>query len=173
MVNREMADALNRHMNTELYSAHLYLSMSSRANVLGLKGAANWFMVQYQEEMLHFMKFYNYINSQGEQALLGPLDAIPSGFDSLLQMFEKTLEHEMFITGCINELMELAVRQKDHATQIFLQWFVTEQIEEEENDREIIGKLRLVGDNGFGLLMLDNELGTRVFTPPPADGQSP
>lgn len=172
MLNTEMAAALNKHMNTELYSAHLYLSMSSCANAMGLKGAANWFMVQYQEEMVHFMKFYQYINSQGEQVRLGPLDAPPAEYASLLQMFEKTLEHEMFITRCINDLTELAVRQKDHATQIFLQWFVTEQIEEEENDREIIGKLKLVGDNGYGLLMIDNELGARVFTPPPADGQA-
>jgi ferritin len=173
MLNTEMAAALNKHMNTELYSAHLYLSMSSCANSMGLKGAANWFMVQYQEEMVHFMKFYQYINSQGEQVRLGPLDAPPAEFASLLQMFEKTLEHEMFITRCINDLTELAVRQKDHATQIFLQWFVTEQIEEEENDREIIGKLKLVGDNGYGLLMIDNELGARVFAAPPADGQAP
>lgn len=173
MLNTEMAAALNKHLNIELYSAQLYLSMSSYANSIGLKGAATWFMVQYQEEMLHFMKFYQYINSQGEHVTLGPIDAPPAEFASLLQMFEKTLEHEMFITRCINDLAELAVRQKDHATQIFLQWFVTEQIEEEENDREIIGKLKLVGDNGYGLLMIDNELGARVFTAPPADGQVP
>ncbi|WP_298271331.1 ferritin [Geobacter sp.] len=173
MLSTEMAAALNRHLNTELYSAQLYLSMSSYANFLGLKGAANWFMVQYQEEMVHFTKFYDYINSQGEHVRLGPLDAPPSEFVSLLAMFQKTLEHETYITKCINELTELAVKGKDHATQIFLQWFITEQIEEEENDREIIGKLKLVGDNGYGLLMIDNELGTRVFTPPPAAGQAP
>lgn len=168
MLSKKMTAALNKHLNTELYSAHLYLSMSSYANAAGLKGAANWFMVQYQEEMLHFMKFYNYINSQGEQAKLGTIDAPPSEFTTLLAMFEQTLKHEMFITTCINELTELAVKEKDHATQIFLQWFVTEQVEEEENDREIIGKLKLIGDNGYGLLMLDSDLGTRVFTPPPA-----
>jgi ferritin len=151
----------------ELYSAQLYLSMSSYANHIGLKGAATWFMVQYQEEMLHFMKFYGYVNSQGERAQLGPMEAVPYEFASLLDLFEKTLAHEQTITGCINDLMDLAIEGKDHASQIFLQWFVTEQIEEEENDREIIAKLKLIGDNGQGVLMLDNELGTRVFTPPP------
>ena len=163
-----MRAALNTHLNMELYSAQIYLSMSSYANFIGLKGAANWFMVQYQEEMVHFMKFYGYINSQGEHVRLGPMAASPSGFTSFLDLFEKTLAHEQTITVCINGLMDLASEEKDHATRIFLQWFVTEQIEEEENDREIIAKLKLIGDNGQGLLMLDNELGARVFAPPPA-----
>jgi ferritin len=163
-----MSEALNKHMNIELASAHLYLSMSSAAGAMGLKGAGNWFMVQYQEEMVHFMKFYTYLNSQGEQAVFGASKAVPHQFKNLLEMFQQTLKHEQFITTCINELMEQAVQEKDHATQIFLQWFITEQIEEEENDREIIAKLKLIGDNGQGLLMLDNELATRVFVPPPA-----
>ena len=168
MISKNMTVALNEHLDKELYSAELYLSMSSYANCAGLKGAGNWFMVQYQEEMVHFMKFYTYVNSQGEQVRLGKMEAIPSDFTSFLDLFEKTLAHEQYITGCINDLMELAIKEKDHATQIFLQWFVTEQIEEEENDREIIAKLKLIGDNGQGLLMLDNELAARVFTPPPA-----
>jgi ferritin len=155
-------------MNTELYSAYLYLNMSAAANSMGFKGAASWFNVQYQEEMVHFQRFYDYINSQGEQAIVGQMAAPESAFKSFLLMFEKTLAHEQFITKCINDLTELATVEKDHASRIFLQWFITEQIEEEENDREIIGKLKLTGDNGYGLLMLDNELGTRVFTPPPA-----
>ena len=169
MISKKMATALNKHLNMELYSAQLYLSMSSYANFIGLKGAANWFMVQYQEEMVHFMKFYGYINSQGEHVQLGPMQALPSEFASCLDLFEKTLAHERTITRCINDLIDLALKEKDHATQIFLQWFVTEQIEEEENDREIIAKLKLIGDNGQGLLMLDNELAARVFTPPPAN----
>jgi len=168
MLSPQMYAALNTHMNTELYSAYLYLNMSSAAAVMGLKGTANWFNVQYQEEMVHFMKFYAYINSQGEQATVGQMNAPASQFSSFLGMFEETLKHEQYITACINNLTELSVQEKDHATQIFLQWFITEQIEEEENDREIIGKLKMIGDNGYGQLMLDNELGTRVFTPPPA-----
>lgn len=168
MLNKKMYAALNKHMNIELYSAYLYLSMASYANSIGLKGAANWFMVQYQEEMVHFMKFYNYINSQGAAICLSAMSAPPCQYKSLLDMFEQTLKHEQFITKCINDLTDLALKEKDHASHIFLQWFVTEQIEEEENDRDIIGKLKLIGDNGHGLLMLDAELAARVFVPPPA-----
>jgi ferritin len=166
MISTKMTESLNTHLNLELYSAHLYLSMSSYAGFIGLKGAANWFMVQHQEEMVHFMKFYAYINSQGAHVRLGPLPAVPAEFASFLDLFEKTLVHEQTITRRINELTDLALDEKDHATRIFLQWFITEQVEEEENDRDIIAKLKLIGDNGQGLLMLDNELATRVFVPP-------
>lgn len=168
MLTEKLCQALNNQLNNELYSAYLYLSMSSYAASIGLKGSANWFMVQYQEEMVHAMKFYNYINSRGEHVKLQAIAAPPSEFNSLLDMFEQTLKHELSITASINELTDLALSEKDHATNIFLQWFVTEQIEEEENDRDIIGKLKLIGDNGQGLLMLDNELAARVFVPPPA-----
>ena len=168
MLSPTTCQALNKHLNKELFSANLYLNMSAAAAAMGFKGVSTWFMVQYREEMVHFMKFYTYINSQGEQAVVTEMPAPASKFTSLLEMYEKTLAHEQAITGWINDLIELAVTEKDHATQIFLQWFITEQIEEEENDREIIAKLKLIGDNGYGLLMLDNELGTRVFTPPPA-----
>ncbi|MBJ6751071.1 ferritin [Geomonas anaerohicana] len=167
MLTEKLCAALNKQLNNELYSAYLYLSMSSYASSIGLKGSANWFMVQYQEEMVHAMKFYNYINSRGEHVKLQAIDAPPAEFKSLLDMFEQTLKHELTITSSINELTDLALSEKDHATNIFLQWFVTEQIEEEENDRDIIGKLKLIGDNGQGLLMLDNELAARVFVPPP------
>ncbi len=168
MISKKMVEALNKQLNNELYSAYLYLSMSSYTTHIGLKGAANWFMVQYQEEMVHAMKFYDYINSQGEHAQLAAIAAPPVEFGSLLSMFEQTLKHEQFITRCINDLMDLAVKEKDHATQIFLQWFVTEQIEEEGNDNDMIAKLKLVGDSPQGLMMLDAQMATRVFTPPPA-----
>jgi ferritin len=167
MIRKKMADALNKHMNLELYSAHLYLSMSSCSNEKGLKGAANWFMVQYREEMIHFMKFYTYLVDQGVNITLPGSKAVPNAYKSLLEMFEKTLAHEQLITACINDLSELAVKEKDHATQIFLQWFVTEQIEEENNDRDLIAKLKLVGDNGHGILMIDAEMAQRVFVVPP------
>ena len=167
MLTEKLSLALNNQLNNELYSAYLYLSMSSYAGSIGLKGSANWFMVQYQEEMVHAMKFYNYINSRGEHVGLQAIDAPPAEFKNLLDMFEQTLKHELTITASINELADLASAEKDHATAIFLQWFVTEQVEEEENDRDIIGKLKLIGDNGQGLLMLDNELAARVFVPPP------
>jgi len=166
MISTQMSDALNKHMNLELYSAHLYLAMSSRANDLGLKGAANWFFVQYREEMVHFMKFYSYLTDQGVVISLQASDAVPNAYESLLEMMQKTLKHEQLITSCINELSEQAVSEKDHATRIFLQWFVTEQIEEENNDRDLIAKLKLVGDNGHGILMIDGEMGQRVFVLP-------
>jgi ferritin len=165
MISPKMADSLNKHMNLELFSAHLYLSMSSCANELGLKGAATWLLVQYQEEMVHFMKFYRYLVDQGINVTITASKAVPNTYKTLLEMFEKTLVHEQLITSCINELTEQAVKEKDHASQIFLQWFVTEQIEEENNDRDIIAKLKLVGNNGHGVLMVDNELGQRVFVP--------
>jgi len=168
MISKKMTASLNTHMNLELFSAHLYLSMSSCATTLGLKGAANWFMVQYHEEMVHFMKFYTYLIDQGENITLNASKAVPNTYKSLLDMFQKTLAHEQLITKCINELSEQAVLEKDHATQIFLQWFITEQIEEENNDRDIIAKLKMVGDNGYGILMIDGELAQRVFTPPPS-----
>jgi ferritin len=166
MISKKMADSLNNHMNLELYSSHIYLSMSSCANEMGLKGAANWFMVQYREEMVHFMKFYAYLVDQGVNIELQPGKAVPNTYKSLLEMMRGTLAHEGLITECINELSEQAVQEKDHATQIFLHWFVTEQVEEENNDRDLIAKLKLVGDNGHGILMIDAEMARRVFVQP-------
>jgi ferritin len=166
MISKKMADSLNNHMNLELYSSHIYLSMSSCANEMGLKGSANWFMVQYREEMVHFMKFYAYLVDQGVNIELLPSKAVPNTYKSLLEMMQRTLTHEELITTCINELSEQAVQEKDHATQIFLQWFVTEQVEEENNDRDLIAKLKLVGDNGHGILMIDAEMAQRVFVQP-------
>jgi ferritin len=166
MISKKMADSLNNHLNLELYSSHIYLSMSSCANEMGLKGAANWFMVQYREEMVHFMKFYAYLVDQGVNIELLPGKAVPNTYKSLLEMMQGTLAHEGLITKCINELSEQAVQEKDHATQIFLHWFVTEQVEEENNDRDLIAKLKLVGDNGHGILMIDAEMAQRVFVQP-------
>lgn len=172
MISKAMSDALNKHMNFELYSAHIYLSMCSVANEMGLKGSANWFMAQYEEEILHFRKFFNYLVDQGINITLTASKAVPNKYKSLQDIFEKTLAHEQAVTKGINELMELAVQDKDHATQIFLQWFITEQLEEENTVQDIIAKLKLVGDKGHGLLMIDNELGSRTFTPP-ASGTAP
>lgn len=166
MLSETMQEALNTQLNKELFSAYLYLSMSAYSTYSGLKGFANWFMVQYQEEMVHAMKLYTYINDQGGQVKLRAIEQPATEFESPRDMFEKTLAHEKFITRSINELVDLAIAEKDHATNIFLQWFVTEQIEEEGNDNEIIARLKLVGEDGNGLLMLDKELAARVFTPP-------
>ena len=142
------------------------MSMSAHSSYSGLKGFANWFMVQYQEEMVHAMKIYDYIDNQGQQVKLVAINQPPTEFESPLDMFEKTLKHEQFVTKSINDLVDIAISEKDHATNIFLQWFVTEQIEEEGNDNDIISRLRIVGEDGNGLLMVDKELSARVFTPP-------
>jgi len=166
VLSERMVATLNKQINREIYSAYLYLSMSAYSTFKGLKGFANWFMVQYQEEMTHVVKIYDYINDQGSRVKLMAVEQPPTEFGSPLEMFEKTLEHEKFVTRCINDLVNIAIKEKDHATRIFLQWFVTEQIEEEANDNEIIAKLKLVGKEGNGLFMIDKELAARAFVPP-------
>ena len=156
-----MTQALNVQINKEIYSAYLYMSMSAYSEYTGLSGVANWFMVQYEEEMEHAMKIYRYIQEQGEHVKLTAIDAPATEFESPVDMFEKTLEHEKFVTKSINDLVDLAVKENDHATQIFLQWFVTEQVEEEASANEILSKLNLVGTKGKGLYMLDRELAQR------------
>lgn len=166
MLSKKMVDALNEHMNKEMYSGYLYMSMSAYCDSLGLKGFAKWFMVQYHEEMFHAMKVFEYIQAQGGRVRLFQIDEPRFDWESAADVFEKTLEHEQFVTSRINALMDMAIAEKDHATQIFLQWYVTEQVEEEENDNEILDQLRLVKDSPHGLLMLDRELGARGTTVP-------
>ncbi len=165
MLTGKMLEMLNQQINKEIYSAYLYVSMSSYSEHTGLKGFANWFMVQYQEEMEHAMRIYRYVLGQGGKINLMAIEQPPNDFASPLDLFEKTLVHEKTVTGYINALMDLALQSKDHASLIFLQWFVTEQIEEEANPAEIISKLKLVGKDGNGLFMIDKELAARVFTP--------
>jgi len=162
MLNKKVAQALNDQINREMYSAYLYMSMSAYAADIGLKGFANWFMVQYHEEMFHAMKMYEYLQMQGERVKLDTIHKPPHTFKNALDMFTQTLTHEQYITQSINELVELAIVKKDHATQIFLQWYVTEQVEEEDNDNDIIAQLQLIGDSPQGLLLLDRELRERV-----------
>lgn len=171
MLSKKMVDALNGQINKEMYSAYLYMAMAAYSESQGLNGIANWFSVQYQEEMAHAMKIYRYVLEQGAVIKLAAIDEPPAKFGTPLEMFEKTLAHEQFVTKSINELMDLSISVKDHATQIFLQWFVTEQIEEEANDNAIIDKLKLAGQDGNGLFMIDKELGMRVYNPP-AQGEA-
>jgi ferritin len=168
MLSKKMTDALNTHTNAELYSSYLYLSMSSYASHQGLRGAANWLYVQANEEMIHVQKMYDYVNSQGARVILDAIEKPPAEFGSLMDLFQGVLEHEQKVTALINELMTKAVAENDHATQTFLQWFVTEQIEEEETVNELIARLRLAGDTGAAVFMIDNELAARVLVPPTA-----
>ncbi len=164
MIEKKMEDAINKQINEELYSAYLYLSMSAWFDSIGLKGFSNWMMVQYKEEMDHAMKFYQYLQSQGATVKLMAIEEPPHEWDSPLHAFEETLKHEQHITKCINELVDLAEELKDRATYNMLQWFINEQVEEEENDREIIDKLKLVEGSKHGIFMIDKDLSSRQYT---------
>lgn len=160
MISEAMSSRMNEQINRELYSAYFYLSLSAHAERVNLKGTAAWFMAKHTEEMAHALKIYRYLLDQDAAVDLTAVAAPPASPDGVMAMFEGTLAHEREVTAAINGLMEQALAEKDHATNIFLQWFVTEQIEEEATVNDILGRLRLFGDQGQGLLMIDNELGT-------------
>ncbi|MEA1940112.1 MAG: ferritin [Candidatus Caldatribacteriota bacterium] len=164
MLNEKMVKSINHQINRELYSAYLYISMASYADAEGLSGFANWYKIQAKEEEFHAEKMYNYVNQQGSRVLLEGIEQPPTEFSSIVDLFEKTLEHEKGVTAMINDLVKLAREENDYATESFLQWYVTEQVEEEASPTEIIQKLKFVGEDGRGLLMIDKDLATRVFT---------
>jgi ferritin len=133
MMKENVAKGLNSQLNAEMYSSYLYLSMSAYCKTLNLDGFANWLYVQAQEEMVHSMKFYDFINQRGAKVILDKIDAPPVEWDSVEAVFENVYAHEQKVSGLINDLVDLALEERDHATNIFLQWFVTEQVEEEES----------------------------------------
>jgi len=161
MISKKMLDALNKQINAEMYSSYLYQSMSAWLSWKNLNGFAKWFAVQAREETKHAMKIYDYIYDQLGRVTLAAIDAPPADFASVKVIAAKQLEHEKKVTGMINNLIKLAYEDKDHATKIFLQWFVTEQVEEEKNAEEIILKLEMLGDKGQALYLLDKEMGKR------------
>lgn len=164
MLSNKIQDALNAQINAELWSAYLYLSMSLHFQAEGRVGVANWFAIQFKEEQAHAQILMNYVNQRGGRVILAPIDAVPSSWASILDAFKATLEHERKVTSLINSLFALAEEEKDYATRDRLQWFVSEQVEEEDNCRTLIDKFSLVGDNGMGIYMLDNELAARTYT---------
>lgn len=166
MLNQKLQDALNEQINAELFSAYLYLSMAQHFEAEGLPGFANWFKVQFKEEQDHATIFMNYINQRGGRVMLKAIDADPTSWASPMDAFKATLEHEQKVTSLINGLYALATEENDYATRDRLAWFVTEQVEEEDNCRVLIDKLRLIGDNGMGLYMLNTELAARTYTVP-------
>ena len=166
MLSAKMEQALNEQTNAELYSSYLYLSMASYFKKINLNGFARWMEVQALEELTHAMKFFDYIGERGDQAVMKPISGPPTTWDSPLAAFEEVFKHEQKVTSLINNLVNMAIEERDHATNNFLQWFVSEQIEEETSADDVVQKLRLVQDGG-GLFMLDQELGRRVFTLPP------
>jgi len=158
-----METELNKQLNAEYWSAYLYLSMSAYCAEIGLAGAANWMRIQYQEEISHALKFFDYIIDRGGVVELMPIAEVPRKWDSIITIFEETLKHEQKVTALINHLMDVAIDERDHAAKSFLQWYVDEQVEEEDNVRTILDQLKLVGGAGNGLFMIDKDLSQRVF----------
>lgn len=158
MISNDMASRMNAQINRELYSSYFYLGLSAQAETSNLKGTAAWFMAKHHEEMTHAHKMYRYLVDQDAAVQLTEVAAPPSETSGILQMFEDTLAHERVVTAAINDIVDHALSEKDHATNVFLHWFVTEQIEEEATVNDILGRLRLFGDQGQGLLLIDNEL---------------
>ena len=166
MLSKNLHQAINAQINAELWSAYLYLAMSMDAEAKGLKGVANWFHVQYLEEQDHARIFMNYLNSRDAKVVLQPIAEVPTAWNSVLEMFEQTLAHEKKVTALINNLAFIANEDRDFASINRLVWFIDEQVEEEENAREMIAAVEAVEGNKYGMYMLDKELATRVYTTP-------
>jgi len=170
MISKKIEDALNDQINAEMYSAYLYLSMVAYFESVNLAGFATWMRAQAQEEMVHAMKIYDFVNERGGRVLLKSIDAPTTEWDSPLAAFEAAYAHEQLVTGRINDLVDLAVAEKDHATNAFLQWFVNEQVEEETSADNVVQNLKMAQNAPGALFMIDRELGTRVFTTPADKG---
>jgi ferritin len=168
MISKKVEEALNGQINAELYSAYLYLSMEAYFESVSLPGFATWMRVQTQEELMHTMKIYGFVNERGGRVLLKSIDQPPTEWESPLAVFEASYKHEQKVTGLINDLVNLAIEQKDHATNSFLQWFVNEQVEEEDSADQVVQKLKMIKNDPGGLFLVDRELGQRVFTAPAA-----
>ena len=167
MLAEKIQNAINEQINAELYSSYLYLSMAAFFKDKSLDGFANWMECQAMEEQYHAMKMYGFVNERGGRVLLKAIQGPPVEWDTPLAVFKAVAEHEAKVTGLINDLVDLAIQEKDHATNNFLQWFVSEQVEEEASADEIVQKMKLVESAPGGLFMLDQELGKRVFNLPP------
>ena len=164
MLNRKIQDAFNKQLNAEMFSSYLYLSMAAYFESQNLKGMAHWMRLQAQEEHAHAMKFLDFINERGGRVLLTTVEGPKTEWESPLAVFEDSYKHECMVTGLINDLMELSIGEKDHAANVFLQWFITEQVEEEASVQEIRDNLKSVGDNGALLFMIDQGLSGRTTT---------
>ena len=163
MLSKKLHEALNAQINAELWSAYLYLSMSMDAEAKGLKGVANWFYIQFQEEQDHARIFMNYILSRDAEVTLRPIAEVRTSWASPLEMFQDTLAHEKEVTAMINNLAAIAAEDKDYASSNMLVWFVDEQVEEEQTAADIIGELKMIGEDKLGLYMIDKELGARTY----------
>lgn len=168
MLSPKMEAALNSQINAEYYSSYLYLSMAAYFDSINLPGFANWMRVQQQEELVHALKFFDFVSERNGRVKLTAIEGPETEWANPLAVFEAALAHERLVTGLINKLVDLALAESDHASNNFLQWFVAEQVEEEATADGILQQLRLMKDAPGGLFMIDRELGQRVFTPPTA-----
>ena len=166
MITEKLEKAINYQINRELFSEYYYLSMASYFNAEGLSGFENFFLVQVEEERFHAMKMYRFLNEKGGRVILDAIEAPKTEFKSPIEVFQLAFEHEKLVSGLINDLMDLAISENDHAAKNFLNWFVEEQVEEEASMQGILNKLKLINGEGYGLLMMDAELAQRTFTPP-------
>ena len=166
MLSTRLHNAINAQINAELWSAYLYLAMSLDAESKGYKGVANWFYVQFCEEQAHARIFMNYLTSRDATVELLPIDAVPSSWDSVLDMYRQTLEHEKKVTSLINDLATIANEDRDFASINRINWFIDEQVEEEEAARDMIFTVESVQNDKYGMYMLDKELAARVYTAP-------
>ncbi len=167
MIKETVEKAINEQIMREMYSSNLYLAMSAYFHSINLPGFAHWMRIQAQEESFHAMKFFDYLIERNGTPKISAIPEPPSSWNSALDAFEATYQHECGVTENINKLTDIAVKESDHATQILLQWFITEQVEEEANVLEILDKMKMVADFQAGIFMLDNELKQRPeFTPP-------
>lgn len=161
MLSKSMLKALNEQINHELYSSYLYLSMAAHFHNASLPGFAHWMALQSKEEYEHAMKIFNYITERNGRVVLDAIDKPPTEFKKPLDVMKQVLEHEKKVSGLINRLYEMAAREKDYPTQVMLQWFITEQVEEEKTAADIIEQLKMIDDMPAGLIMLDRQLGSR------------
>lgn len=169
MISKKLEDAINNQINAELHSAYLYLSMASYFESENLPGFAKWMRVQFEEEQFHAFKLFDYLVERGGRPILTKIEGPQTDWDGIVDVFESTLEHEQLVTSLINGLADVAQDEKDRAALAFLQWFIEEQVEEEANAEAILSQLKFINGEGHGVLMLDRELGARVFTPPTAN----
>jgi ferritin len=166
MISEKMQKAINEQINWELYSSYLYLSMAAYFESLTLKGFSSWMRIQAMEELTHVKRFYDFLTARGGRAIMSEIKAPPSEWKTPLSVFEETLKHEQHVTSRINDLVDLSLELRDHATNSFLKWFVDEQVEEEESVDEVLQSLKLNENNPGGLFMIDKELAQRTFVPP-------
>ncbi len=165
MINKAIEDAINEQIKNEFYSAYLYLGMSAYCDSINLGGFAHWLRMQYEEERVHALRLYDFLNNREGRVVLKAIEQPQTEFNTPLDLFKEVLAHEKKVTGMINDIYALAVKENDYPTQVEMQWFITEQVEEEKSASDIVEQLKLIGDNIHALLMLDRESAARAAGP--------